>query len=553
MRRVAVPLLSTVLTLSASACGDDKDSGSDSNASATTGLATGTSGATEGTGVATEATTGVPFEPYPAHGVSIIKVEANPGVAVPIGLNGGAVGGSGRNAYIPPRRDTLIRAYVTVPEGWVTRTIRGVLKVTQADGTVEEFEDEFEISSDSRESAVASGPFFGIPADLMQPGVKYSISLWETEFGHESEPEGNPIFPYDGSNALVGVEDSYQNMRVVLVPVDYSYGGCNEVVDAEALLKSFEDAIFEQNGLESIELIARPPHKVTYDLGTMNGLSKLVNEMSQLRAADGAPPEVYYYGSFKSCGKCIGGGGGINAGCTVGLAADITGPAKSDASGRAAAGQLDSIGGEGAAPSTFVHEIGHTQGRRHIDCPNGGAAGTDPSYPYSNGNIGVWGFGIRDFGLHHPTATKDYMSYCGPTWCSDWQWNATYERIRTLSAWENEAPPADPGPGPGLLIGAITPDGEEEWWTVPGSFDDVTASERSSDHVVRFTVGGQVFEEAAKVSVRPHYPVLNVKVPLPEGFDPAEHSIRFAVGDDERTVELDPGKIFHRPAELSAR
>ena len=99
------------------------------------------------------------------------------------------------------------------------------------------------------------------------------------------------------------------------------------------------------------------------------------------------------------------------------------------------------------------------------------AAGTDPSYPYEGGVIDKWGFGVRDFGLRHPQLNADYMSYCGQVWCSDWQWNATYQRILTLSKWPKSGAgrPADDGAkGPGVLIGAVDPDGKQMWWTGPG-------------------------------------------------------------------------------------
>src|SRR5690606_24974838 len=87
---------------------------------------------------------------------------------------------------------------------------------------------------------------------------------------------------------------------------------------------------------------------------------------------------------------------------------------------------------------TFVHEIGHNQGFSHIACPNANAAGPDPTYPYADGKIGVYGFGIRDFHIYTPGSAHDYMSYCGNSWVSDWTWNKAFTRIQTLSSWDNE-------------------------------------------------------------------------------------------------------------------
>ena len=529
-------LLSLSLLCVVSACGPkDGDEGSGGTDGATAG--TDTDGATD-TG-----TTGVAFEPYEARGVKIVRVEANSGVAVPIGLEGAGVGGSGRNAYLPARRDTLVRVFLDVDDGWTPRALEGRLTLTLADGSEKVISSVFRIEGDSIAGQLTSGPYFGIPAADMEPGLRYSVSLWETEWGHEEAPASDPPprLPADGTTALVGVEDSYQNMRVMLVPVDYSYGSCERVVDGEALRRPFEDALFQQNPLESIELVIHEPFKVSYDMGSFSGLNSLVNDMSKLRAAEGADPNVYYYGIFDNCGKCIGSGDGVGGGCTVGLAANITGANKSDAWARAAAGQLN-----GGAASTFVHEIGHVQGRRHVYCAGAGvqAAGTDPSYPYDDGRINVWGFGVRDFGLRHPTANSDYMSYCGTTWCSDWQWNATYSRIKTLSSWELEGGSAPAGAG--LLIGAIDPDGGEAWWTVPGALEADASASRSATHRVRFDFGDRVVDELAQVSVRPHYPTLNVVVPLPPDFDAAAPTIRLADPDGEREIVVPAAARLHR-------
>lgn len=64
----------------------------------------------------------------------------------------------------------------------------------------------------------------------------------------------------------------------------------------------------------------------------------------------------------------------------------------------------------------IAHELGHNLNLRHAPC--GGAAGPDPEYPYPDGSIGTWGY---DFGSDSPVhpSTSELMSYCGPSWISD--------------------------------------------------------------------------------------------------------------------------------------
>ena len=68
----------------------------------------------------------------------------------------------------------------------------------------------------------------------------------------------------------------------------------------------------------------------------------------------------------------------------------------------------------------LAHELGHTMSLLHTPC--GGAGNQDPSYPYSNGSIGGWGYDFRDGGSLVAPHNRDLMSYCGTGvwWISDY-------------------------------------------------------------------------------------------------------------------------------------
>ena len=70
---------------------------------------------------------------------------------------------------------------------------------------------------------------------------------------------------------------------------------------------------------------------------------------------------------------------------------------------------------------TVAHELGHNMSLSHAEC-RGDEGGPDPSYPYEDGRIGVWGWDPRDGGsLVDPTTTvRDFMTYCDPSWVSDY-------------------------------------------------------------------------------------------------------------------------------------
>lgn len=80
-------------------------------------------------------------------------------------------------------------------------------------------------------------------------------------------------------------------------------------------------------------------------------------------------------------------------------------------------------------PFSVAHELGHNMSLQHAPC--GGPFGVDPSFPYPDGSMGVWGYDFRDGGnLVHP-GTPDLMSYCrDPAWISDYHFtNALRYRL----------------------------------------------------------------------------------------------------------------------------
>ena len=77
----------------------------------------------------------------------------------------------------------------------------------------------------------------------------------------------------------------------------------------------------------------------------------------------------------------------------------------------------------------IAHEFGHNRNLYHAPC--GFPAGLDRYYPYGEGNIGAWGYDFDTGELVRP-GQADFMSYCDPTWTSDYQFtNALRYRIET--------------------------------------------------------------------------------------------------------------------------
>ena len=58
-----------------------------------------------------------------------------------------------------------------------------------------------------------------------------------------------------------------------------------------------------------------------------------------------------------------------------------------------------------------------------VDCPESNQQGLDLEYPYEDGKIGKNGFSVVDQTLHRADTEYSSMSFCDPSWISDYEWN----------------------------------------------------------------------------------------------------------------------------------
>src|SRR5690606_18460189 len=124
----------------------------------------------------------------------------------------------------------------------------------------------------------------------------------------------------------------------------------------------------------------------------------------------------------------------------------------------------------GTTAETFVHEIGHEQGRQHVAC-NGEEAGPDPAYPNQTGATDTFGTDVfRNPPDTHPKSDHDYMSYCQSTWVSEYGWKLVTPWIETISAWELEGAGAGDLAKQPLLFGFVSGD-ETRWWVAEDYWD----------------------------------------------------------------------------------
>lgn len=536
IQRLLSPVVASLLLSACGESGDAQTSGTtgDDGAPGSTTAADST-GAVDGTG-AEGSTTGAPMpEMIPARGIHIDWVEANQGVGVPIGQDGAWVGPADRLARLLKNRVTLIRAFWTLEPDFEPREIEAHLLLSWPDGTTERIVQTKLVDGDAFIGDLARVFFWGVEAERAVPGLSYAIELYEHDPAYaEGAPESPPYFPeVEGAPVLVGIEDSYQLIKVTLVPFNYDDGGScvTEPDTSETTMQLFQDLIFMMNPIDRLEFTLHEP----VDWNTpLSNFGQLNSYLSDLRFEENAPPEMYYYGLVDVCSGGLGDAGGQ----AFGIPSD---PTMDLAYQRVSSGL--SLDPDWSA-ETFVHEVGHTQGRYHVYC-NGEEGGPDPSYPNEGGVVGEWGFGVVDFDLRHPTVNKDYMTYCHPVWVGTWGWNKVQPFVEALSSWDSGYPgggaPAGDDPYSGsLLVGTIGAHGSEDWITVPGGLGRAVPGELAIDLAYD---DGRSVRMPAVVRTLPDSLDRQIVMPLPADFDDVAALQRV---EDGQRVPIDRAAIRER-------
>lgn len=453
-------------------------------------------------------------------GLLVEAVTINQGIEIPIGLAGEGVGPADRLGFVAQHRPGLIRGYwVAPPDDWEPREILGRLELSLPDEEPVVLEDTVLIDGPAAIEDLERTFTWELDPELIAPFIEYRVELWETDpdLVDGAEPEVVPALPLEGSYP-VGVEMSPQELKMVVVPVRHQIGGCDNELDVtQSELEVYARALEQLYPVEFADVTAREEFIYTDSIGSEPSYSKLLTALSQLRTADDPAPNVFYYGVVISCD---GGPGG-----TAGMAYSIPPPTKAAAFQRVAVGNF--IGGADTSKIIMVHELGHSLGRKHVYCA--GENNPDPDYPHPGGGTEVWGYGIHDQMLYDPAERSSYMSYCFTYWVSDYGWNLTFGLIQTFTGWDYE----DSEPQGDVLVGALYPDGERDWWVTPGGVDLTMGT---SDGFIELDTGGSSVLAPALVSARPDSGTLNVFVPLPEGWTRGESMTWTRSGGEREAV-----------------
>ena len=251
------------------------------------------------------------------------------------------------------------------------------------------------IPAEIEEGSLSSSAIAEVPATVIQPGLEMVI---------EVDPDGtlDPVYGVSGRFPETGSYEvdvaSVPPLNLTVVPFLWRENPDLSVLSKTGGLTS-QDELFWQT--RYLLPVYDPDFTVTvrdYVWTSVDpvfeNISSIIRETRAIQMADGA--KNHYMGVLR----------------------DIVG------------GQTTLRGTVSAVPlsgETIAHELGHNMSLEHAPCCFLclGLSGVDPHYPYSEGNIGAWGYDFTGLyllsmaGLVRPRES-DLMSYCGSRWISDY-------------------------------------------------------------------------------------------------------------------------------------
>jgi hypothetical protein len=370
----------------------------------------------------------------PVHGLDITEISIYQGVKIP--LMDDWVDATDFPVPLVIDRKAMVRVHVKRQTQWQPHDIVAQVDIESDQVETEPIQWITSIAEDSAEYDLNSTINLPVPASYIAADSRITVSLLEWSGG--ILPKGHADksrWPIEGSFELFP-DDSGAPLQLVLVPVRYWADESGRYPDTSPpQLQRFIDAIYYQYPTRGVEVTVLEP--IDWYIPIVHngaGWGEVLSEIMSVRAATGAQTEEYYYGLFQPADTLA---EYCDGACVAGMSNLAVNP--SDFWGRSSVG-LGYPGDESA--DTMVHEVGHAHGREHAPCEVSDFV--DPFYPHPGGVIGAWGYDLDHKEIKEPNLFYDFMSYCNPTWISDYTYNALYDRIVAVNALASKKGPSAP-------------------------------------------------------------------------------------------------------------
>lgn len=344
-----------------------------------------------------------------ARDIQIREVSVYQGVKVPIVRGMQAV--VARNADLVQNREALLRVFVDPAPGFVARRLNARVTLQEDGAKPRYFEQLLDVDRASAETDGGSTFNLELPKDAFGPTTQYSVELREiSRCTALTGSAAGARFPEQGL-APLGARRTGP-VKVLLVPVRYESDGSGRMPElTPERLQEMSKRMYAMYPTTEVMLSMRDVVETDRtDLGDM------LDQVRELRVSDAPPSDLAYYGMVRQAETfkdyCQGA-------CTMGLAGF------GSMNGTSATGM--GVAFPETAANTFVHELGHIYRRPHAPCGN--PAAPDESFPYAGAALGSWGYDFQAHELFDPSTHFDFMSYCGPDWISDYNYQQLLERI----------------------------------------------------------------------------------------------------------------------------
>jgi hypothetical protein len=332
---------------------------------------------------------------FPACDIELTDIALSQVTEIPLVTAGAEIAAQARAAPVVQGRQALFRVYAR-PTG-PPHPVTARLSITTG-STTHVYSDIKTLGSASTTSSLESTFDLRVDAEAMASDARYVVELGEAESCTGTRETAR--YPAAGEAELGAIQTAM--VRVLLVPV-HSLGGFEPAADQQLVDRLISEGAARYPATKFEIAVSPLPLETGVALGSeySQGWAATLDALGARLLEDAPDFDLHYFGLLRPSEAPRGGVAGLASGNGRVGSAGIGLSYPGDAAGTA---------------ETFVHELGHMHSLKHS--PGCDADNPNPAYPNSSGLLDAWGWDSRTNTLVDPSHHYDLMSYCAPSWTS---------------------------------------------------------------------------------------------------------------------------------------